>query len=116
MTELNDQDLQKQFQALREETAPGVPSFRALLARARARRALSSRRIPWLATAGMVVAVGAVALLFARPGPRGARIDLTTVHWKAPTDFLLELPGDRLLRSLPELGRVTHLTSDWRTL
>ena len=59
----------------------------------------------------MVVASVVVALLLSR---RGVPTDLATVRLKTPTDFLLALPNEELLRSVPQLGRVT-ITSDWRT-
>ena len=53
----------------------------------------------------------AVALLLAR---RAVPTDLATVRLKTSTDFLLALPNEDLLRSVPELGRVT-ITLDRRT-
>lgn len=61
--------------------------------------------------AAIVIAGVAVALLLAR---RAVPTDLATVRLKTPTDFLLALPNEDLLRSVPELGRVT-ITLDRRT-
>ena len=48
----------------------------------------------------------AVVVVSTRRERDGVRLelDLATVRWQAPTDFLLKLPGDELLRSLPQLG------------
>ena len=62
-------------------------------------------------SAAIVIAGVAVALLLAR---RAVPTDLATVRLKTPTDFLLALPNEDLLRSVPELGRVT-ITLDRRT-
>ena len=110
MTERNDHDLGEQFHALRREDAAATPPFHATLAAARARHAPpSGRRARWLAAAAVGVAGVALALLSNRPHPgaggAAVTIDLATVRWEAPTDFLLTLPGEELLRAVPELGR-----------
>ena len=104
MTEPDDHDLRKDFAALRREDAATTPLFRATVAAARARRATApGRRALWLAA--VVLAVAAVVVVSTRRNRRGSRleIDLATVRWQAPTDFLLKLPGDELLRSVPQL-------------
>lgn len=123
MTERNDHDLGEHFHTLRREDAAAAPPFHATLAAARARAAAPPRRRTLgLAAAAVVVAGVALALLFTRPDRRGVTIGLPTVRWEAPTDFLLALPGDELLRAVPELGRVslpragfTTVTPDRRT-
>lgn len=123
MTERHDHDLGDHFRALRREDVAAAPPFRATLAAARARAAARPRlRRLRLAAAAVIVAGVALGLLFTRPHRHGVTIDLATVRWEAPTDFLLELPGDTLLRALPELGRVrlpgvgfTSINSDRRT-
>ena len=108
MTERNDHDLGEHFHALRREDAAAAPPFHATLAAARAHAAAPPRRRTLgLAVAALVVASVALALLFTRPDRRGVTISLATVRWEGPTDFLLVLPGDELLRAVPELGRVS---------
>jgi hypothetical protein len=108
MSERHDHELQEPFEALRREDARAAPSFQATLAAARVRRTGPlRRRALGLAAAAIVIAGVAVALLLTRPGRHGMTIDLATVRWKAPTDFLLALPGDELLRAMPQLGRVS---------
>ena len=117
MTERNDSDLRDRFRALRREDAAAAPPFDATLAAARARRvAPSHRRTGWLAAAAVVVAAVAVVLLFTRPDRHGRTIGLATVRWEGPTDFLLVLPGDDLLRTVPHFGRMNpSILSDRRT-
>jgi len=117
MIEHDDRDLRKRFEALRREATAGTPPFQATVTAARARRETAApprRRALGLAAAA-VVALVAIALISTRRHGDGVRvaIDLTTVRWRAPTDFLLTLPGDELLRSVPRLGPWSH---DRRTL
>jgi len=113
MTERTDHDLGEQFHALRREDAAAAPPFYATLAAARAWHATAPRRrVLGLAAAAILVAGVAVALLLARRDRRGVPIDLAAVRWKAPTDFLLALPGEELLRTVPKL---VTIDSDWRT-
>ena len=117
MTERNDSDLRDRFRALRREDAAAAPPFDATLTAARARRVAPPRRPRgWLAAAAVAVAGVAVALLLTRPDRHGRTIDLATVRWEGPTDFLLVLPGDELLRSIPRFGRMNLSSlSDRRT-
>jgi hypothetical protein len=104
MIERDDHDLRKGFAALRREDAAGTPLFQATVAAARARQAAApGRRAVWLAA--VIVAVAAVLVVSTRRerGSSRLEIDLATVRWQAPTDFLLKLPGDELLRSVPPL-------------
>src|SRR5436309_2315710 len=57
-----------------------------------------------LAAAAVVIASVAVALLLTR---RGAPTVFAAVRLKTPTDFLLTLPNEQLLRTVPELGRAS---------
>lgn len=93
-----------ELRALLEQAHSGQtpPPFDAMLGRARAgARAHRPRpRRMWLA--GVVVAA-AVAVLMAfvlRPRPRPATARLDTAY-RAPLDFLLDVPGTDLLRDTP---------------
>ena len=114
MIEPDDHHLQKAFEALRREDAAGTPPFRATVAAARARQTAPPgyRALGLAAVVVAVVAVVVVSTWRHRDGVR-LEIDLATVRWQAPTDFLLKLPGDELLRSVPQLGPGSL---DWRTL
>ena len=105
MIERDDQHVRQGFEALRREAANGTPPFRATIAAARARpTARPVRRALGLAAA--VIALVAVVFISTRRERNGIplEIDLATVRWQAPTDFLLNLPGSELLRSMPQLG------------
>ena len=99
MTEHDEHDLGERFHALRREDAAAAPALRATLAAARARAATTPRRRTLALGATAIVLVGvALALLLARrPVPAG----LATVRLKTPTDFLLALPNEDLLRTVP---------------
>jgi hypothetical protein len=106
MTE-HDHDVEGRFHALRREDAAAVPPFQTMLAAARARGARPPhRRMLGLAAAAAVIAGVAVAFLSTRHARRGVPGDLATVRLETPTDFLLALPNENLLRTVPELGRV----------
>jgi len=97
--------IEQAFEALRREDAAGTPPFAATIAAARARRTARPRRRA-LGLAAAVIVVVAVVVISLRRERDGVRleIDLAIVRWQAPTDFLLNLPGDELLRSVPQLG------------
>jgi hypothetical protein len=126
MTERKDSDLGDRFQALRREDTAAAPRFDATLAAARARAAAPARRrTAWLAAAAVVVGGVALALLVMRPDRHPRTIDLASVRWNGPTDFLLVIPGDEWLRTVPDVGRIplstlphagmTTIDSDRRT-
>jgi len=106
MIERDDHRLRKGFEALRREDAAGTPPFRATVAAARARQAAAPGHRALRLAAAVVVAVAAVVVVSTWRERDGIRldVDLATVRWQAPTDFLLKLPGDELLRSIPQLG------------
>jgi len=120
MSERDDHDLRDRFQRLRREDVAGVTPFRAAFAAVAARRAASPRPPALrIAAAAAVVAALAVTVVLATRGRRGIPIDLARAQWQAPSDFLLQVPGAELLRTVPELGRVTlpfhYVDTDWRT-
>ena len=104
MIERDDHHVKQAFEALRREDAAGGPSFQATVAAARARRTgAPGHRV--LRLAAVVAVLVTVVVLSIRHGRDGRRleIDLAAVRWQAPTDFLLTLPGDAVLRSVPQL-------------
>jgi len=104
MIEREDHHVKQVFEALRREDAAGAPPFPATIAAARARRTARPRRRA-LGLAAAVIVVVAVVVISTWRDRSGVRleIDLATVRWQAPTDFLLNLPGNELLRSVPQL-------------
>jgi hypothetical protein len=115
MNERNDHHVKHAFEALRREATEVTPPFASTVAAARARQGVAPRRGALGLAAVLVLAIVAVVAVSTWRGPQGGRleIDLATVRWQAPTDFLLNLPGDELLRSVPQLGR---RGVDWRIL
>lgn len=125
MDERDARDLRARFRAWREAEAEAGPSFRSTLAAARhrgARRPLRpvGRRAWSLAVLGGGIVAAVLVVLVTRRRGRPPVVDLATVRWAAPTDFLLRLPGQRLLEGVPRLGDVDRLVapslvnSDWR--
>jgi hypothetical protein len=115
-----DRDLRELFARLRADDKAAARPFQAVVNEARRRRRSREpgglRRVAALAAILLLLAGGAVMVLSRQPHPgrRGppaalVRLDLRSTWWTAPTDFLLDTPGDRLLRTLPDLGP----TDDW---
>jgi hypothetical protein len=106
MNERDDHYLKQAFEALRREATEVTPPFASTVGAARALQGVAPRRGALGLAAVLVLAIVAVVAVSTWRGPQGGRldIDLATVRWQAPTDFLLKLPGDELLRSVPQLG------------
>jgi hypothetical protein len=115
-----DRDLRELFARLKESDRAAAPLFQTVLGDAERRRRSQEqgtvRRIAAIAAAIVLLAGGALAVLYDRLDPRRPEsagtvvtVDLRSTWWQAPTDFLLDTPGDRLLRTVPTLGRA----DDW---
>jgi hypothetical protein len=105
-TNREDDDLRRRFQALAASDARSTPALSRTMRAARARAARASAaekatRRRWI-TAGLLgaVATAAAAIIVVKREPPPL-IDLSTAHWVAPTDFLLNTPGRSLLRTVP---------------
>jgi len=118
----DDRDLRALFSRLRAEDRAAVAPFETLLGKAEQRRrkhtpARAARHAAAIAAALVLLAAAALAVLDQRRGaarrePTSAlavRLDLRSTWWEAPTDFLLDTPGDRLLRTVPAFG----WSDDW---
>lgn len=128
-----DPDLRALFKVLREEDERWAPSFQRLFSEAQdraeepeapqahgeARRVHLRRRLAW---GGSLLAAAAAAAIWILPG--GGTSDAEFVMavstfssnpaagaWRSPTDALLELPGTKVLSTLPKLGG-----SKWTTI
>jgi hypothetical protein len=116
MSERDDEQLRERFAALRREHTIAAPVFRDTMTAARSRsprppRPRAGHRLGFAAGAALLL-VALVLILTARNRHR-TTVDLASVRVHAPTDFLLQLPGADLLRTMPQLGRVSF---DRRTL
>lgn len=109
----DDRDLHARFAAQRREDASVVRPFGAVLARRRAPASLFRRNAMLVAAAASLAAV-ALGVHFIGRRPRPPLVDLAAVRWVAPTDFLLQLPGSELLRTVPSFTPVVSDT-DRRT-
>ena len=111
MIDRDENELREQFAALRREESAGAPEFRRMLAAARTRPRSGRRDIGFLAAAALVL-IALVAILRMGHGHR-MPVDLAGVRVRTPTDFLLQVPGAELLRTVPRLGLMRF---DRRTL
>ncbi|MDH5196996.1 MAG: hypothetical protein OEY20_07070 [Gemmatimonadota bacterium] len=112
-----DVELRARFAALAAEDARAAPRF-AVPRVGRVRRVVSR---PLAAAATAVLMAGAGYTWWATR-PRAAApypIDLASVTWTAPTDFLLDTPGLGLLRDVPSFtagtgaaGRIAPALTD----
>lgn len=116
MSSSDDTDLREAFRALRDEARRSAPSFSGLTSPEawRAGRRSRLRRRGALAVL-MTAAVTVLALVVVRVPAKPldyerftaeTGIDLGEVGWQAPSDFLLEIPGADLLRTLPVQDRI----------
>ncbi len=101
----DDRELRELFARLKQDDRAHIPSFRAPAP-------ATATRLPMLpfqliAVAAAVVLV-AIATLMRQDGDPGNRaivpVDLRTVAWTSPTDFLLSTPGSDLIRTVPAIG------------
>lgn len=116
-----DTELRARFAAQRRVDASEVPPFAAQLARARtvaeAAPARGARRITLrrLLYAGGLAAAAVIGALLALPGPRSTedafeeavrafQTDPALGAWRSPTDALLDVPGSRLMSTVPSVG------------
>jgi len=111
MIDQDDRDLRGAFEALRREAAAHTPPFDTTGGAARRRLVPGARRRTLvLATAAVLAGVALVLVL--TPHRPGVQLGLASVRWESPTDFLLRLPGDELLRVVPRLD-FTPSTINW---
>lgn len=105
---MDERDLREQFARLRAVERQRVPAF----ARATAPRV--AHRTP--ASLGLAVAIVATLVLsvflLPRDEPHAGLIDLRASHWTGPTDFLLSVPGDWMLREVPSIGAPMSVYTD----
>lgn len=103
----DDHYLAEQFARLRREDREAVLSLAAFTVRPMPR---PSRRTPFVGLAATIVATMAIGIIGIHHETRSHAVrerqpvfDLGSVRWVGPTDFLLTVPGDRLLRDLPQI-------------
>jgi hypothetical protein len=107
MTEHDEHDMEQRFHALRREDAAAAPAFRATLT---AVLAGTHQRRPAGAAVATALALIVLVLLLTLRGRHRDTVDLAGVRLHTPTDFLLRVPGEDLLRTVPTF------TFEWRLL
>jgi hypothetical protein len=108
-----DSNLREQFASLRDADAASAPSFEGVIGVARRRSNDAGWRVA-IAACILMVAVGGVILRVSHPGeaPTTRASAPTLADWRAPTDFLLDTPGRKLLHTIPDFGRRTPTALD----
>jgi hypothetical protein len=125
MTDMeNDRDLRERFARLREEDRARTPSYHTTVAALAQRR--RRRRPRWairLAAAAAAVVTITVAHQYRQAAVRRERARAEVRHrlparpsWAAPTDFLLNTPGSRLLNTVPSFGSASWIRPGSTTL
>jgi len=80
------------------------PAFRArVLAAAESVPAAGAAQPAWLGALAAVAVVLLAGLMLDQPASAPRRVTRLS-DWRSPTDWLLETPGDELLRSAPRVG------------
>ena len=102
MSEIDDRELKRLFSELARAEERSAPPFRRPAENARQPRRVR-RPLVFAAVAAVVVIAAAASLQWsnrqaAQPAGRAAST-VTIASWSAPTDFLLETPGDEILSS-----------------
>ena len=111
MSQADDKDLVDRFAAMRRAERASAPMFANVRARAERQHSL---RAPF-ALAAAAVAATIIGVLVGRDLLRrdeSALLDLDAIHWTAPTDFLLNVPGNWMLRDLPEIASPASMQFD----
>ena len=97
----DDDRLRVAFDDLRARETTRTPSFRRVWSAAMQRGVTPRRRYALVFAGLFLAAVTSVLLLVPRREPALVAIP---AQWRGPTDFLLQTPGNDLLRSVPQLA------------
>ena len=102
---MDDGELRRRFERLRNADRDRVPAFAHAYERARARQALrvTPRLRPFLIGAAAAVLLVTVWMARARSFSHSETTPAIAT-WRAPTDVLLDTPGSELLGAMPALG------------
>jgi hypothetical protein len=120
----HDPELERAFQAMRAEDRLHTPDVARMLARARADAARATpmppphpfRRRSWIrwGIPGVSVALAAALAAILLTGGEEPPVDdfdrvvlayvESSASWHSPTDALLRVPGDEMLRTVPRVG------------
>ena len=111
MTEMRDDGLCAAFQALDHDVQASAPSFAELTSASGIRDARRRRRLRRGSVLIAVILIPAFIAVRTRSTPAFdfegfsalTGIDPGDVSWRAPSDFLLSVPGYELLRTIPTI-------------
>ncbi len=111
----DDPEIRQRFAALRDEESKRVPAFEHVLRRTRSTPTLSLRAVAGSVCAVVVLAIVAALAVPQLRAPRPPDADVPSLaQWRAPTDFLLNTPGQELLQGFPRIGE--SLSDDFNAL
>jgi hypothetical protein len=104
--DLRDDELRNRFAALRLEEEAQAPEFSLLPpATGSGRRWIRGKLVAAaVCVVAMLASVVLLRLVAFKPGPEPSKPVVSLAEWRAPTDFLLETPGQELLRTVPAIG------------
>ena len=111
--ERDERGLRDLFARQRADELGRAPAFAQTVASARRRgRRATVRRTMWLL--GTASAAAIVVAMVMMPGGVGegtqqVAVELSSVRWRSPTDFLLETPGAELMRTTPRIVRLDDM-------
>jgi len=119
----DDSDLRALFRKQRGEDQSRAPGFGDVVARGRnrARDPWIGLRPQWAIAALVLLTVGVFVTLRQRErigegAVQGLTSELTSKVWRAPTDFLLDLPASDLTRTVPAIGAPVKLDATLRDI
>ena len=102
---MDEDELRRRFEQLREADQEHAPSFAQTYGRARARRSWRAPLRVRTLVVGVAATVAIAAVWFARSRSFSpSELTPTIVTWRAPTDVFLPTPGRGLLGVMPALG------------
>lgn len=102
-----DRELRNRFGILRDVDRATAPAYGAIRSRTQAARTPPARHRRPLIVAVLAAAAVLLLVTLIRPSHRGPALGPSLAHpasWRGPTDFLLEVPGRELWRTVPTFG------------
>lgn len=119
----NEHELRELFTRLKEDDRARAPTFEATVAALARRQRPRPRWALRLAAAAAAIVTMTLAYELRQAAERRERAHADTRHrvlarpgWAAPTDFLLNTPGSRLLRTVPSFGSGSWVRTSSTTL
>lgn len=108
--ESEEQKIKQLFSDLKREDERRAPTFASELAAARSRgeSAGPPHLVAMIAATAAIMLLGLSLVVYFQRLPKeprqSAQLVITITQWKSPTAFLLEVPGNDLLKTVPQLN------------